>query len=94
MLSFGESAPAAQLRMYHDAHMAEVIDCRADRRLARTIGPLQPARGILLQRVRMSSFLNRWLEYLAEQGHSIGTLEQQTVSATPPAPDDRVPAHP
>jgi hypothetical protein len=24
----------------------------------------------------MNSFLNRWLEYLAEQGHSIGTLER------------------
>ncbi|MFI4953540.1 MAG: DUF1249 domain-containing protein [Burkholderiales bacterium] len=87
----GESAPAAQLRMYHDAHMAEVIDCRADRRLARAIGALQPARSILLQRVRMSSFLNRWLEYLAEQGHSIGTLEPQTVSS---AADDRVLARP
>jgi uncharacterized protein YqiB (DUF1249 family) len=71
----GESAPSAQLRMYHDAHMAEVLDCRADRRLIRAIGPLQPARNVFQRRVRMSSFLNRWLEYLAEQGHSIGTLE-------------------
>ena len=71
----GERAPSAQLRMYHDAHMAEVLDCRPDRRLVRAIGPLQPARSVVQQRVRMSSFLNRWLEYLAEQGHSIGTLE-------------------
>ena len=26
----------------------------------------------------MSSFLNRWIEYLAEQGHSVGTLEPLT----------------
>lgn len=71
----GESAPSAQLRMYHDAHMAEVIECRADRRLSHALGPLKPARSVFQQRVRMSSFLNRWLEYLAEQGHSIGTLE-------------------
>lgn len=71
----GESSPSAQLRMYNDAHMAEVLDCRADRRLIRAIGPLHPARSIMLRRIRMSSFLNRWLEYLAEQGHSIGTLE-------------------
>ncbi|MEO7062390.1 MAG: DUF1249 domain-containing protein [Dokdonella sp.] len=71
----GESAPSAQLRMYNDAHMAEVMACHADRRLTRAIGPLQPSRSVLQQRVRMSSFLNRWLEYLAEQGHSIGTLE-------------------
>ena len=71
----GEPSPSAQLRMYHDAHMAEVLDCCADRRLVRAIGPLHPARSIFQRRVRMSSFLNRWLEYLAEQGHSIGTIE-------------------
>ena len=71
----GERSPSAQLRMYHDAHMAEVLDCCADRRLVRAIGPLHPARSIFQRRVRMSSFLNRWLEYLAEQGHSIGTIE-------------------
>ena len=81
--STGEAAPSAQLRMYHDAHMAEVLDCRADRRLIRAIGPLQPARSVFQRRVRMSSFLNRWLEYLAEQGHSIGTLEAEPVRAPP-----------
>jgi uncharacterized protein YqiB (DUF1249 family) len=70
----GEHAPAARLRMYHDAHMAEVLDCRADRRLTRAIGPYVQARSLFQRRVRMSSFLNRWLEYLAEQGHSCGTL--------------------
>ena len=74
----GELAPSAQLRMYHDAHMAEVMHLHADRRLARAIGPLKPARSIFQQRLRMSSFLNRWLEYLAEQGHSGGTLEPLT----------------
>ena len=78
----GEQAPSAQLRMYNDAHMAEVLDCRADRRLVRAIGPLRPARSIFQQRARMSSFLNRWLEYLAEQGHSIGTLEPVAVVGT------------
>jgi len=27
-------------------------------------------------RLRMNGFLNRWLEYLAEQGHSLATLER------------------
>jgi len=72
----GEASPSAQLRVYHDAHMAEVLDLCADRRLVRAIGPLHPARGVFQRRVRMSSFLNRWLEYLAEQGHSVGTLER------------------
>ncbi|NCT68110.1 MAG: DUF1249 domain-containing protein [Rhodanobacteraceae bacterium] len=82
----GEQAPSAQLRMYHDAHMAEVLDCRADRRLIRAIGPLQPARDVFQRRIRMGSFLNRWLEYLAEQGHSIGTLEPSVVGVAPSEP--------
>jgi uncharacterized protein YqiB (DUF1249 family) len=82
----GELAPSADLRMYHDAHMAEVMHCHADKRLVRAIGPLKPARSIFQQRLRMSSFLNRWLEYLAEQGHSVGTLEPLTAgSANAPA---------
>lgn len=89
----GELAPSADLRMYHDAHMAEVLSCRADPRLSSRIGPLRPARSIFQQRLRMSSFLNRWLEYLAEQGHSVGTLEPITAdSANAPilAPDTGV----
>lgn len=71
----GVAAPSAHLRMYHDAHMAEVLHCHSDRRLARVLGPMPPARTVFQQRLRMSTFLNRWLEYLAEQSHSIGTLE-------------------
>ena len=55
--------------------MAEVLNFHADDRLARVLGPLPLARSVFQRRVRMNSFLNRWLEYLAEQGHSIGTLE-------------------
>jgi len=71
----GGLVPSANIRMYRDARMAEVLHYHADQRLERAIGPLPPARTIFERRVRRSSFLNRWLEYLAEQGHSIGTLE-------------------
>ncbi|MCK9539081.1 DUF1249 domain-containing protein [Dokdonella sp.] len=71
----GHHAPSAQLRMYEDAHLAEVLACHPDRRLARAIGLLRPSRAQFHERVRASSFLNRWLEYLASQGHSAGTLE-------------------
>lgn len=71
----GELAPSAHLRMYRDAHMAEVLHYHADERLAHALGPLPPAKTLFQRRVRMNSFLNRWLEYLAEQGHSIGTLD-------------------
>ena len=71
----GGLVPSANIRMYRDARMAEVMSYHSDLRLERAIGPLLPARTIFERRVRQSSFLNRWLEYLAEQGHSIGTLE-------------------
>lgn len=71
----GGLVPSANIRMYRDARMAEVLHYHADRRLENAIGPLPPAHTIFERRVRKSSFLNRWLEYLAGQGHSIGTLE-------------------
>lgn len=71
----GRPTPSAQLRMYRDAHVAEVLHCHVDGRLARVLGVPPPARTLFQRRVRMNSFLNRWLEYLAGQGHSIGTLE-------------------
>lgn len=71
----GQPAPSAYLRMYRDAHVAEVLRYHADPYLSRVLGPLPPARNVFQRRVRMNSFLNRWLEYLAGQGHSIGTLE-------------------
>jgi uncharacterized protein YqiB (DUF1249 family) len=70
----GGLTPCARIRMYRDARMAEVLHYRAETQLQRVIGPLPPARTIFEHSVRKSSFLNRWLEYLADQGHSIGTL--------------------
>jgi hypothetical protein len=34
--------------------------------------------------MRMATFLNRWLEYLAEQGHSRGTLSARTLPSISP----------
>jgi uncharacterized protein YqiB (DUF1249 family) len=78
----GDPAPSAWLRMYRDAHVAEATHCQPDRRLRRMLGPLPPAKTLFQQRMRMATFLNRWLEYLAEQGHSRGTL---VARAPPPA---------
>ena len=77
----GRPAPSAQLRMYLDAHTTEALHCQPGRELWQVLGPLAPARSVLQHRLRMNSFLNRWLEYLAEQGHSIGTLERAATTA-------------
>jgi uncharacterized protein YqiB (DUF1249 family) len=70
----GGPTPAAWLRLYRDAHVAEATHCHPGQRLWRELGPFPPAKTVFQQRMRMASFLNRWLEYLAEQGHSRGTL--------------------
>lgn len=73
----GERPPSALLRVYHDAGMTEVLDCHANPRMVPRLGPLLlPARTEFQRRMRMSSFLNRWLEYLAEQGHGQHSLSQ------------------
>ena len=74
--STGHPAPSAQLRSYLDAHMTEALHCEPGRDLWQVLGPLAPARNVMLHRLRMNRFLDRWLEYLAEQGHSLATLER------------------
>ncbi len=75
-VSTGNPAPSAQLRCYLDAHMTEALHCQPGRDLWQVLGPLAPARNVLQHRLRMNGFLNRWLEYLAGQGHSLATLRQ------------------
>lgn len=71
----GHPTPSAQLRMYTDAHVAEALHCHPGRHLWQVLGPFPEAHTVLQHRLRMNGFLSRWLEYLAEQGHSAGTLE-------------------
>ncbi|MBU6198409.1 MAG: DUF1249 domain-containing protein [Xanthomonadaceae bacterium] len=70
----GGPSPAAWLRMYRDAHVAEVTHCHPGQRLWRELGPFAPVKTVFQHRMRMATFLNRWLEYLGEQGHSRATL--------------------
>ncbi|MBP1472813.1 DUF1249 domain-containing protein [Frateuria sp. MAH-13] len=72
----GHPTPSAQLRMYTDAHVAEALHCHPGRHLWQVLGPFPEAHTVLQHRLRMNGFLSRWLEYLAEQGHSVGTLER------------------
>lgn len=72
----GLPTPSAQLRMYTDAHVAEAMHCHPGRHLWQVLGPFPPAHSVMQHRLRMNGFLTRWLEYLAEQGHSVGTLRR------------------
>ncbi|MDI1253413.1 DUF1249 domain-containing protein [Thermomonas sp.] len=67
--------PSASLRLYRDARQVEATHCYAGRRWQDVIGMYPPPQRILDHRLRMNTFLGKWLEYLAEQGHGVATLQ-------------------
>ncbi|HPF74600.1 MAG: DUF1249 domain-containing protein [Rhodanobacteraceae bacterium] len=70
----GMPDPSAHLRCYHDAEQVEATHCYIGRRWQDVLG-LNPRLPVLVgYRLRMNAFLGKWLEYLAEQGHSRFTL--------------------
>lgn len=70
----GLATPSAVLRVYRDARLAEATHCLPGRQLVDVLGAHAAPRRVLDHRVRMNSFLSRWLDYLAEHGHSWHTL--------------------
>lgn len=70
----GQPDPSAYVRIYRDARQAEVTHCYVGQRWQDVLG-LHPAPRILFgYRLRMNSFLNKWLEFLIGQGHGVHTL--------------------
>ncbi len=67
--------PSASLRLYRDARQVEATHCYAGRRWQDVIGMYPPPKRILDHRLRMNTFLGKWLEYLSEQGHGVATLQ-------------------
>lgn len=70
----GRPDPSAYLRCYRDARMAEVTHCYVGKRWQDVLGVDADARSVVGHRLRMNSFLSKWLEYLSDQGHSQFTL--------------------
>ncbi|MFT4257975.1 MAG: DUF1249 domain-containing protein [Pseudoxanthomonas sp.] len=70
----GEPDPSAYVRLYRDARQAEATHCHAGRRWQDAIGLFPPPAALVGHRVRMNTFLGKWLEYLAERGHGVATL--------------------
>jgi uncharacterized protein YqiB (DUF1249 family) len=78
----GQPDPSAYVRVYRDAKQAEVTHCYVGRQWQDVLG-LRPSPKILFgHRLRMNSFLNKWLDYLAGQGHTPQTLARQSSAAT------------
>ncbi len=71
----GEPDPSAYLRLYNDAHQVEATHCYIGRRWQDVIGMYPPPAQVIGHRLRMNTFLGKWLEYLSERGHGIDTLQ-------------------
>src|SRR5688572_13033602 len=70
----GRPDPSAYVRIYRDARQAEVTHCYIGRQWQDVLG-LHPSSKVMFgHRLRMNSFLNKWLEYLSGQGHGPHTL--------------------
>ena len=70
----GEPDPSAYLRLYNDARQAEATHCYVGRRWQDVIGMYPPPAQVIGHRMRMNTFLGKWLEYLADRGHGRATL--------------------
>lgn len=70
----GEPDPSAHLRLYRDARQVEATHCYVGRRWQDVIGMYPPPDAVIGHRLRMNTFLGKWLHYLAEQGHGAATL--------------------
>jgi len=67
-------APDAHIRFYHDARIAEATSFNLGQGCNRTAHPSYPPKQILQQAWRRNRALDRWLDYLLKQGHSVETM--------------------
>jgi len=70
----GEPDPSAYLRLYTDARQVETTHCYVGRGWQDVMGLYPPPAELVSHRLRMNTFLGKWLEYLAERGHGVATL--------------------
>ena len=70
----GQPDPSAYVRVYRDARQAEATHCYVGRQWQDALGMFPSPKVLFGHRLRMNSFLNKWLEFLAGEGHARGTL--------------------
>jgi len=67
-------APDAHIRFYHDARLAEATSFDCVQACNRDTHPAYPARQMMQRTWRKNRALERWLDYLLKQGHSMVTM--------------------
>ena len=72
----GEPDPSAFVRLYRDTRQAEATHCYVGRRWQDVLGMFPPPAQLLDHRLRMNTFLGKWLHYLGEQGHGVATRQR------------------
>ena len=73
----GAPDPSVVLRAYLDSRQAEATNCYIGRHWQDVLG-LRPSPKVMLgHRLRMNSFLSKWLGYLESLGHARATLVRQ-----------------
>lgn len=82
----GEPDPSAYVRLYRDARQVEATHCYVGRRWQDAIGMYPPAAEVVGHRMRMNTFLGKWLQYLAESGHGVATLRFVEDAVVAPSP--------
>ncbi|KAF1015504.1 MAG: hypothetical protein GAK31_00978 [Stenotrophomonas maltophilia] len=85
----GQPDPSAYVRLYRDARQAETTHCYVGRRWQDTMGLYPPPAELINHRMRMNTFLGKWLEYLAERGHGVATLVRDPDAPVASAAADR-----
>ena len=68
-------APDAHVRLYRDAHLAEATSYNPVQGCVRTAHPSYPPRMLLSEAWRRNRALDRWLDYILRQGHSLQTMK-------------------
>jgi uncharacterized protein YqiB (DUF1249 family) len=74
-------APDAHIRLYRDAHLAEATSYNPAQGFRRTAHPSYPSRHLLREAWRRNRALDRWLDYLLRQGHSVDTMRPARASS-------------
>jgi uncharacterized protein YqiB (DUF1249 family) len=67
--------PDAHIRCYHDARMAEATSFDCQQACVRDTHPAWPPRQMMQRAWRKNRALERWLDHLLSQGHSVVTMQ-------------------
>lgn len=76
----GAPDPSAVLRAYMDSKQAEATNCYVGRHWQDVLGLRPSPQAMMGHRLRMNSFLSKWLGYLEDLGHGARTLRPRRAS--------------